>query len=98
MALNVVTEFLQKTTVRVRAWIYDEDDALVDPTAVTIDIWNPSGTKLVDGVAMTKASTGIYDYYYDTTINSPTGNWRGIVWTTDTPAVSEGSFGFKVRA
>ena len=100
--MKVVTEFLQGATVRVMAYIYDDDDDLVDPTTVTVDIWDYVGTKVVDGAAMTKASTGIYEYYYNTDTDSEEGSWRGIVWAVDgsgaTAKTSEGSFGFKVRA
>jgi len=98
MAIEVVTEFLQGTTVRVRAYIYDDDGDLVSPTtSVTVDIWDSEGTKVVDGTAMTSVSTGIYEYYYNTDTDSPTGSWRGIVWAADGTKISEGSFGFKVR-
>ena len=100
MSIKVVTEFLQGTTIRVRAFIYDDDGDLVAPTtSITIDIWDSEGTKVVDGTAMTLVSTGIYEYYCNTDTDSPEGNWRGIVWVTDTGSkVSEGSFAFKVRA
>ncbi len=101
MGLDVVAEFLARATVRIRAYIYDDDDALADPTTITIDIYDADGTLVVDGTAMTKSSTGIYEYYYKTTIASPTGWWRGVVWTVDGSGdlakTSEGSFGFKVK-
>ncbi len=100
MTIIVVKEFLQGATVRVRAYVHDDDGDLVDPTtSITVDIWDSAGTKQVDGTAMSKVSTGIYEYNYNTTTSSETGNWRGIVWVTDTGSkVSEGSFGFKVRS
>ncbi len=98
MGIEVITEFLRLSTVRVRALIYDDDGDLVDPTtSTTIDIYDSAGTKQVDGVAMTKVSTGIYEYYYQTLAASVAGSWRGVVWATDGTYVSEGSFGFKVR-
>lgn len=100
MSIKVVTEFLQGSTIRTRAYVYDDDDALVNPTtSITLDMWDSENTKVVDGTAMTSVSTGIYEHYYNTDTDSPTGNWRGIVWVTDTGSkVSEGSFGFKVKA
>lgn len=99
MVIKVVIEFLQGTTVWVRAYIYDKDGDLVDPTtSVKLDVWDSAGTKQVDNQTMDKDSTGIYDYYYNTSTSSAEGNWRGIVWATDDTKVSEGSFGFKVRA
>ena len=99
MAIKVVTEFLQGGTVRVRAYIYDDDGDLVDPTtSITLDMWDSEGIKVVPATAMTYVSTGIYEHYYNTTTSSQTGNWRGVVWVEDTGSkVSEGSFGFKVR-
>ena len=99
MVIKIVTEFLQGTTVRVRAYIEDDDEELVDPTtSVKVDIWDSDGTKQVDNQDMTKVSTGIYEYYYNTSTSSATGNWRGVVWAVDSSYTSEGSFGFKVRA
>jgi len=99
MAIEVTTEFLQATTVRVRARIKDDDGDLVDPsTSVTIDIWDSAGTQQVTAVAMTKVSTGIYEYYYQTTTSSAEGRWRGVVWSLDGTYKSEGSFGFTVKA
>ncbi len=99
MSIKVITEFLQGSTVRIRVYVYDDDGDLVDPTtSVTVDIWDSAGTKQVDGVAMTKVSTGIYEYYYNTSSSSETGSWRGIIWTVDGTYTSEGSFGFKVKS
>lgn len=102
MTIEVVTEFLRLATVRVRAYIYDDDDALVDPTTVTIDIWDAEGTKQENGTAMSNPSTGIFEFFYNLAAGSVEGNWRGIVWVVDgsglTAKTSEGSFGFVVKA
>ena len=99
MGVEIVTEFVQKTTVRVRAEVRDDDDTLVDATtSINMDLWDKSGTKVVDDVAMTPISTGIYESYYNLASDAPKGYWRGIVWVTDGTKVSEGSFGFKVKA
>ena len=101
MGLDVVAEFLARATVRIRAYIYDDDGELAPPTAVTIDLYDPDGTAIETGAAMTEADKGIYEYYYKTTIDSPTGWWRGVVWAVDGSGdlakTSEGSFGFKVK-
>ena len=35
--MDVITKFISKSTVLVRAYVYDEDDALTDPTtSVTV--------------------------------------------------------------
>jgi len=98
MTIEVITEFLRLATVRVRASIYDDDGALVNPTtSITIDIWDSEGTKQEDGTAMDSVSTGIYEFFYNLAADSVAGNWRGIVWVVDGTKTSEFSFGFKVK-
>ena len=103
MAITVQTEFLDVATVRVNAYIYDDNDALADPTAVTIDIFDPDGTKQVNGVAMTKTSKGTYYYYYHQGAGEAAmaeGRWRGVVKTADgtgaSTIYSDKPFSFKV--
>ena len=82
--MDVVTKFISKSTVLVRAYVYDEDDALTDPTtSITVTIVDPAGTTKVDNVAMTKHATGVYDYFYNTAADSVEGNWVGEVTTGD---------------
>lgn len=102
--ITVVTEFLRKSTVRIIAYIYDDDDNLVDPTEVLLDLWDAEGTPLQEETAMTLVDigvAGIYEHYEYTDADSPAGNWRGVVWAIDgsgmTAKKSEGSFGFKVK-
>lgn len=104
MAIKVVTDFLSVDTVKIWAYIYDEDDALAAPTAVTIDIYDPDGTLQVDGAAMSTDDTGIYYYYYhkgDSADPMATGNWRGTVKAADGSGndtiYSTGNFHFKVK-
>lgn len=51
-------------TVRLTASFYSFSNALADPANVKITIYDGRKTKLVDGVAATKSSTGIYYYEY----------------------------------
>ena len=82
--MDVITKFISKSTVLVRAYVYDEDDALTDPTtSITVTIVDPAGTKKVDNAAMTKHGTGVYDYFYNTAADSVEGNWVGEVTTID---------------
>ncbi len=105
MAIQVQIEFLSATTVRVIAYVYNSaNDNLVDATGLTIDIWDPDGTKQVDAVAMDNRGTGIYDYYYHKGAGEDamdTGRWRGMVLVADGAGAdtvySEGPFAFKVR-
>ena len=99
--MEVITEFIAKATVKVWAYIYDEDDTLVDPTSVTVTITDPDGTVVVNAEAMTQSETGIYYYYYRTTTSSTKGNYAGEVDVTDGSGelaiVTPVPFSFKVK-
>ncbi len=77
MAIKVITEFIRKGTVRIIAYVYDDDGDLVDATGLDVSIKDPSGTLVIDEVAMTdKIATGAYEYYYTTTTAVVVGNYR----------------------
>lgn len=104
MAIRVVTDFHEAASVRVRSYIYDDNDALADPTSVTIDITDPDGTLQVDGVAMSQITTGIYEYYYHKDVDADpmdAGMWRGLVKAIDgsgaSAIISPSAFGFRVK-
>jgi len=109
MAIEVVSEYLNTATVRIIAYVYNDSDALTDPTGITIEIWNPAGTRqLLDDpnypIAMTQTATGIYEYYYHkgSGVNAMTsGRWRFTVTVVDgagaSAIYSTGSGSFKVR-
>ena len=102
MAIEVIVEFIASATVRVVAYVYDDDDVLTDPaTSITISIYDPDGTAQVDGAAMTKTATGVYEYYYQTTSSTDKGWWHGNVTVVDGEGeeakTSIGSFSFKVK-
>ena len=104
MTIQVQTEFLSATTVRVIAYVYNNATGkLVNATGLTIDIYDPDGTKQVDAVAMDNRATGTYDYYYHKGAGEDamdTGRWRGMVLVADGAGVdtiySQGPFSFKV--
>lgn len=103
MGIEVVTTFIAKATVWVRAYLYDSGGTLTDPdTSIKVTITDPDGTAKVDDQAMTKDSTGIYDYYYNTTTSSVKGHWRGEVVAIDgigeQTVTSPGRFAFEVEA
>ena len=86
MAIDIITKFLDTATVQVWAYVYTQAEALVDPTGVTVDIYDPDGTQQVDGAAMTKSETGIYYYNYHAGAAAAAmakGKWRGVVNITD---------------
>jgi len=97
--MEVVVKFIQNATVWVRAYIYDSDGNLANPTTSTkLTLTDPDGTKQVDGEAMTPNDTGIYSYYYNTDSDSAVGWWSGEVWATDGTKKSVGSFSFELKA
>lgn len=102
MAIEVVAEFLRNATIRVIAYVKDDDGDLVDPTQCLIELWDADGTKLRDNIAMaTNPAVGVYEHYEYTDTDSPEGHWRGVVWSIDgsgaTAKKSYGSFGVTVK-
>jgi hypothetical protein len=86
MGIETVVKFIDTATVQVWVYVYTQADVLVDPTGVTVDIYDPDGTQQVDGAAMTKSETGIYYYNYHagaTAAAMAKGKWRGVVTITD---------------
>ncbi len=81
--MEVIVKYLAGATIWVRAYVYDADGALVDPTSIKLTLVDAAEAKKVDGLAMTKAEVGIYDYYYNTSGSSAEGWWNGEVWVTD---------------
>ena len=101
MGLKVQVDFLQGGTVRIRAYVYDDDDTLVTPTSVTIDIYDPDDTLTIDGATMDPTATGTYDYFHNTDSDTTKGQWYGTVWVVDGSGdgakTSYGTFSFKVK-
>ena len=101
--MEVVVKFIRESTVWIRTYVYDSDDALADPTSITITIVDPDGTTQVDEADVTtNPSTGIYDYYYTTESDATEGWWQGEITAVDgagdTAKYSKESFSFKVKA
>jgi len=98
MAIRVQTEFIRGSSVRCIYYNYDDDKVLADATGVTITIKDPKGTIQVDTTAMTKTSTGIYEYYYDTTSSSIVGDYQMEVISTNSSKTSYYSGHFRLSA
>lgn len=81
--MELVVKFIQKATVWVRAYVYDADGALVDPTSVKLTLVDAAEVKKVDALAMTKYAVGVYDYYYNLASDAAEGWWNIEVWATD---------------
>ncbi|MFA5429918.1 MAG: hypothetical protein WC329_02015 [Candidatus Omnitrophota bacterium] len=104
MAIDVVTKFLNTATVRAWVYVYDDDNALIDPTAVVITITDPAKVVKTNAVAMTKSDTGIYYYDYHAGVSAAAmdkGKWRGVATITDgsgaTAIITPVPFSFEVE-
>jgi hypothetical protein len=72
---NVICERGETNLVKIN--IKDSTSkTLVDPSTVSISIYNPCSTKIVNEVAMTKDDTGKYSYYYDITADAAFGEYE----------------------
>ncbi|KKM06390.1 hypothetical protein LCGC14_1744510 [marine sediment metagenome] len=76
MAIQVISEFVRKDTIRLIQYVQDDDEALVDATSVDISIVDPAGTVVVDEAAMNKTATGTYEYFLVTTISFIEGDYQ----------------------
>lgn len=96
--MEVVVKYLAGATIWVRAYVYDSvTEELADPTSIKLTLADADGTTQVAAVGMTKYSTGIYDYYYNTSSSSAEGWWPGEVWVVDGTKTSSASFSVEVR-
>jgi hypothetical protein len=105
--MELIVKFLAKSTIWVRALVYDKNGALVDPTdSIKLTLVDPDGTVKGNAIDMTPSEeegeeTGIYDYYYTTTSDCVEGWWSGEVWVIDgsgdTAKISFGEFSVEVR-
>lgn len=84
MAIRVQTEFTRKGDVRVIYYNYDDDEALTNATSVSISIVDPKGTVVADEADMgAPTDTGIYEYYYATTVSTILGDYQVEVISLD---------------
>jgi len=94
--IKVVVEFVAEATVKTTAYVYDDDDALVDPAGctagaekcVSLKITDHDGTVLVPSEGdgddiMTRSDKGIYEHYLYTDADYVKGWYQGQVKTTD---------------
>lgn len=78
-------KFLAGKTVRIHTEYRDDNkDLIAAVTSMTITITDPTGTAAVTDGAMSTSSTGIYDYYYTTTVDTKFGEWRYVITGLDT--------------
>jgi len=80
--LSDVGEVLAGKTYRAKLWIYDYASQLTDPFATsTVTIYDTSRNIVVNNMAMTKLSTGSYEYTYNVSSSAGAGLWETEVST-----------------
>jgi hypothetical protein len=79
------------TAIKITDTIRDKDDNLLDPTSIKITIYDPDDTVKVDAEDMSKVSTGIYEYDWQSDDNDGVGTYK-----VKTVAVSAGFTSTKV--
>jgi uncharacterized protein YfaS (alpha-2-macroglobulin family) len=85
--------YYQGETVGLKATVKDADGTLTDPSTVTITIVDPTGTEKVTDSAMTKKSTGIYQYDYTIASDAVAGIWTSEVKATSgKPSIEQDTF------
>ena len=88
----------QGDTVKIDTQVLNfSDGSPLNSATVTINIYNPSGTKVVDGASMTyiSGSNGIYRYSY--TVPSTSGSYLYEVTATQASKTGYGAANFEVR-
>lgn len=96
MAIRVQTEFTRGGDVRIIYYNYDDDEALVAATSVTVNIKDPDGTVVEE--PMVEGDTGVYEYYYATTTASVAGNYQVEVDSLDGGKHSFYNYHFSLHA
>jgi len=100
MAFQVITDFIAKTTVRIIAYITDDNGNPVIPNGATIIIKGPMGNALINSASMTNTDLGEYTYLFLTTANSSKGLYSGEIDITNVvnavTITSTASFNFRL--
>ena len=74
MAIEVITKFIRKGTVRTIVYVKDDDGDLINCTNVNITYQDEEGSSL-NVVTMNRTATGIYEDYLYTNVNCNVGEW-----------------------
>lgn len=90
-------DFQRGETVEVHAEVKDSAGTLTDPTtSITVTYTDSAGTAKVTTQAMTKDTTGLYDYQHSLAADAAYGWWTVEVIVTDSANVTKTRCGFKV--
>jgi len=68
--------FQRPETVPIHAEVRTDLGVLTDPTSIVVTVTAPGGAVPVNGVAMTKDSTGKYTYYFGPSSVAPLGWYK----------------------
>ena len=83
-----MAQFDAGETVICSCEVKNDEGTLIDPaTSMTITIYNPVYTKVINTVAMTKDSTGKYHYDFQSSGNMA-GKYSIEYWATDGTRIS----------
>jgi len=75
--LSDVGEVLAGDTYITKAWVFNFENNPVDAiTTPTVNIWDPSNNQVVTNGAMTKVSTGVYEYTFAVSSSAEAGTWE----------------------
>ena len=86
MNLETIIEYTAPASIRTVVFVYDDDDALVDPTSVLITWVDADEEKKVDQeeiVSTGKLETGIFEHFYNTSASSAKGWWNALIEVID---------------
>jgi len=104
MNIETIIEFTAKASIRTLVYVYDDDDALVEPTSVLVTWVDADGETQVDEdeiVVTGRLEDGIYEHFYNTVAGSAKGWWQGSVEVIDgtapTARTSIGNYSVKVK-
>ena len=104
MNIETIIEFTAKASIRTLVYVYDDDDALVEPTSVLITWVDADETTKVDQAEIVvdgRIEDGIYEHFYNTVADSAKGWWQGLVevidGSGDTARTSIGNYSVKVK-
>lgn len=102
MAIEVITHFTRKGTVRTIAYVHNDAGSLTNATSVSITQRDSNNTLVTNAATMDKTVTGTYEHYLYTNVNSNVGDWRGEVDVVDgsggTAKHSFAHYGFVLKA
>jgi len=77
-----MSKFYRTETIRIEVEVRNENLSYINVTSASIWIQDPSGDNVINGSAMTNTSTGIYQFDFNTSSDSPLGVWKLEVKTT----------------